>query len=51
MGYQLIMVHGRPRPQAVAISGSIKSAESWGLPALTRRRDHMHAAHRGARVI
>jgi hypothetical protein len=49
MDYQLIVVHGRPRPQAVATSRSIKSAESWGMPALTRRRDHMHAAHRGAR--
>jgi hypothetical protein len=48
MDYQLIMAHGRPRPQAVATSRSIKSA-AWCMPALTRRRDHMHAAHRGAR--
>jgi hypothetical protein len=34
MGYQLIMLHGRSRPQAVATSRSIESAESWGMPLL-----------------
>jgi hypothetical protein len=52
-----IIAHGLPADHGARAatapscsdSRSIKSAESWGMPALTRRRDHMHAAHRGAR--